>query len=213
MQVARHSLIAAGCALILLDGACSSKTGNGGARSDSSANAMAGPGAHDSASANSAMPAIGEGHTSSATTAPSTDQQFLRIMSDHHKGLIALAHETIERKELLAVKGEAKSLDSKQDAELDQMMTMLEQHYHDAYAPKMTSDNRAMLESLKSKTGVAYDRTFRQDVIRHHQDGIAMIDQYVPKLTDPALKSMAGKMKAEQEQDIALLQKQLGTRE
>ena len=196
MQFDRHSLIAAGLALMLLDGACSSKTGTGSVRSDSSANAMASSGVHDS-----------------AVAAPSADQQFLRTMSDHHKGLIALAHETIERKEPLAVKQEAKTLDSRQDAELDQMVTMLEQQYHDAYAPKMTADNRAMVDSLKRQSGLAYDRTFREDVIRHHRDGIAMIDQYLPTLTDPALKSLAGKMKAEQAQDIAMLQKQLGTRE
>ena len=134
-------------------------------------------------------------------------------MSDHHKGLIAIAHETIERKDQLAVKTEAEELDTKQDAELDQMVTMLEQQYHDAYAPKMTTKNQAMLDTLKPKTGAAYDRTFRQDVIKHHQDGIAMIDQYSPKLTDPKLKSMAGKMKADQQRDIAMLQKKLGTRE
>ena len=143
----------------------------------------------------------------------SADQQFLRMMSDHHKGLIAIVHETIDRKEPLAVRSEAETLDTRQDAELDQMVTMLEQQYHDAYAPKMTPDNKAMLDILKEKTGTSYDRVFRQDIIKHHREGIAMIDQYASKLIDPKLKSMAEKMRKDQQRDIAMLQKKLGTRE
>ncbi len=89
-------------------------------------------------------------------------------------------------------------------------MTMLEQQYHDPYAPQMTPDNQAMLDSLTAKTGAAFDRTFRQEVIKHHSDGIAMIDQYLPRLTNAKLKAMAEKMKADQQRDIAQLQKQLG---
>ena len=148
---------------------------------------------------------------SSTTASQSVDQQFLRMMSDHHKGLIALAHEAMERKYPVSVKGEAEALDKKEDAELDQMVTMLEQRYHDAYAPKVMPDNQAMLDSLKPKSGAAYDRTFRQDVIKHHQDGIAMIDQYAAKLSDPTLKAMAEKMKADQRRDIAELRNKLGT--
>lgn len=150
---------------------------------------------------------------SASTGALSADQQFLRSMSDHHKGLIAIVHEAVDRKEPLTVRSEATELDAKQDVELDQMVTMLEQHYHDAYAPKITANNKAMLDSLTPKTGAAYDRAFREDVIRHHRDGIAMIDQFTPRLTDPKLKSMAETMKANQQRDIAMLQKKLGIRE
>ena len=93
------------------------------------------------------------------------------------------------------------------------MVTMLQQRYQDACAHNMTADNKAMLDSLKTNTVPAYDRTFRQDVIEHHQNGIATIDQYVPKLTDPTLKSTAEKMKADQLRDIAMLQRKLGSRE
>ena len=131
-------------------------------------------------------------------------------MSDHHKGLIALVHETVERKGPVAVRSEAEMLDKKQDAELDQMVTMLEQQYHDAYAPKVTPDNQAMVDSIKPKNGAAYDRAFRQDVIRHHEDGIAMIDQYAAKLNNPKLKTMAEKMKADQQHDITELAEEAG---
>src|SRR5258705_9182775 len=54
------------------------------------------------------------------------DHDFLRMMSDHHEGLIAMAHETIERKDKLATKPIARRLDKEQAPELHKMVTMLE---------------------------------------------------------------------------------------
>ena len=205
-------LLLATAAITAAVAACSAKSDSAGAKADRTANTTIAPAVHDSVATGMLPENSASAPPTASAVAPSVDQQFLRMMSDHHKGLIALTHATIERKDRLAVKSEAEQLDTKQDAELDQMVTMLEQQYHDAYAPKISPDNQAMFDSLKLMTGEAYDRTFRQDVIKHHQDGIAMIDQYVPRLTDAKLKSMAEKMKANQQRDIAMLQKKLGTR-
>lgn len=187
--------------------ACSGNSDSSSAKPDSAANALIAPAKHDSGKA---APAMARTDSTAAAT-PSADQQFLRMMSDHHRGLIAIVHATVERKDKVGVKAEARTIDAKQDAELDAMVTMLEQQYHDPYAPKVTPDNKAMLDSLTPKSGASFDRTFREDIIKHHQDGIAMIDQYAPKLTDAKVKAMAEKMKAGQQHDIAELQKKLGT--
>ncbi len=79
------------------------------------------------------------------------NRDFLRMMSDHHKGLIAMAHQTIENKEKLAVKDIARRLDTKQDQELEKMNTMLETDYKDAYAPKVMPDNQQMVDDLFEK--------------------------------------------------------------
>lgn len=137
------------------------------------------------------------------------DRDFLRMMSDHHKGLILMAHETLERTDKLGVKAEAKALDEKQDRELDQMVTMLEQHYHDPYTPHVSPDNQAMVDSLTPLSGAAYDHAFRQNVITHHRQGIQMIDQFLPKLKNTSLKAMAEKMKADHTKEIAQFQREL----
>lgn len=131
------------------------------------------------------------------------DHDFLRMMSDHHKGLILMAHETIESKETLGVKDIARRLDKEQDDELDKMTTMLERDFKDPYAPKATPDNQAMADQLKGKTGTEYDRTFLQNVIAHHEQAVKMIDDYLPKAKAPALKTMAESMKATQTREIA----------
>ena len=139
------------------------------------------------------------------------DRDFLRMMSDHHKGLIALVHATVDRQGVTAdVRADARKLDKAQDAELDTMTTMLEQTYKDPYTPKVMPQNKAMNDSVLAKSGTAFDRAFRQEVIMHHEMGIKMMDQYLPKLTDAKLKTMVQRMRADQTREIADLRRKLG---
>lgn len=135
------------------------------------------------------------------------DRDFLRMMSDHHKGLTEMAHPAKEMK--LPVAADAKKLDTKQDAELDKMVTMLEKQYKDPYAPKIMPSNQAMIDALKGKTGADYQKTFYQNVIQHHQEGIKMMDEYLPKLKDAEVKAMAEKMKADQTKEISEFQQKV----
>ena len=137
------------------------------------------------------------------------DRDFLRMMSDHHKGLIAMVHPTLDKKENLAVKGDASKMDKKQDAEVEKMITMLDQQYKDAYTPNVMPDNQRMVDELKGKSGAEYSRTFLKNVIAHHQQAIKMIDDYLPNAKNPQVKSMAEKMKSDQTREIAEFQKKL----
>lgn len=138
------------------------------------------------------------------------DQQFLRMMSDHHLGILLMAHDA--EKKGRAVKAEAQKIDTAQDAELNKMVAMLETDFNDKYAPKVMPENQAMSDALKQKTGEAYDTTFRQNVIQHHQQALQMVDRFLPKLTRPDLKQMAEKMKADQTREIAEFKRKLGQR-
>ncbi len=137
------------------------------------------------------------------------DRDFLRMMSDHHKGLIAIVHPTLDKKENLAVKGDAAKMDKKQDAEIEKMITMLDKQYKDTYTPSVMPDNQRMVDELKGKSGAEYSRTFLKNVIAHHQQAVKMIDEYLPKAKSPQVKSMAQKMKSDQAKEIAEFQKKL----
>ena len=131
------------------------------------------------------------------------DRDFLRMMSEHHKGMIAMAHLTIEEKKGSAgTQADAEKLDTKQDAELDSMVTKLEQQYKDAYDPKIMPDNQKMVDELKPLTGAAYDRMFYHHVVQHHQQATQMIDHHVPMLKDAKIKAMAERMKRDQTREI-----------
>jgi len=137
------------------------------------------------------------------------DRDFLRMMSDHHKGLIAMVHPTLDKKENLAITGDAAKMDKKQDAELDKMITMLDQQYKDSYTPSVMPDNQRMVDELKDKSGADYSRTFLKNVIAHHQQAIQMVDEYLPKAKNPQVKAMAEKMKSDQAKEITELQRKL----
>ncbi len=136
------------------------------------------------------------------------DRNFLRMMSEHHRGMIAMAHLTIEQKKgSAATQADAEMLDTKQDAELDSMVTTLEQQFKDAYDPKIMPDNQKMVDELKALSGAAYDRLFYQHVVHHHQQATQMIDQQVAMLKDPKIKAMAERMKRDQTREIEEFQR------
>lgn len=137
------------------------------------------------------------------------DRDFLRMMSDHHKGLTEMAHGAKEMK--LPVASDARMLDTKQDAELDKMVTTLEKQYKDPYSPKIMPSNRAMIDALRGKTGADYEKTFYQNVVQHHQEALKMIDDYLPNAKDASIKQMAEKMKADQTKEIVRFQQKAST--
>ena len=137
------------------------------------------------------------------------DQAFLRMMSDHHKGLVAMAHLSAEgdKKGSAGVQADAKKMDAKQDKEVDEMVTMLERDFKDAYAPKIMPDDQAVADQLKRQHGAAYNRMFYENVVKHHQRALAMIDQSLPKMQRADLKAMAERMKRDQTAEIAAFQR------
>ena len=137
------------------------------------------------------------------------DHDFLRMMSDHHKGLILLAHEAKERPKPSATIADGRTLDTKQDAELDRMVTMLEKDFKDPYSPKVLPEHQAVHDALEAKKGKEFDRMFYQSVIAHHQQALTMIDGYLPKAKNPAIRKMAETMKADQAREIRDFQQKL----
>ncbi len=163
--------------------------------------------AHSVSDTASVAPGVASG-TSKGTTA---DQEFLQKMSDHHKGLVLIVHQTLERRDVPAIMAAAKQLDAEQDADLDTMMVTLRQRYNDAYNPSVMAEHQAMADSLKLLKGTGYERAFLNDVIKHHQEGIAMIDQYLPKLSDPSVKAMTVRMRSTQAAEVAMMKRQLSS--
>ncbi len=132
------------------------------------------------------------------------NRDFLRMMSDHHKGLIAMAHETMEEGRGTAEsRDDAGKLDAQQDEELKQMVTMLDKDYKDPYEPKVIPAHRAMLDTLLAKSKDTYVPTFYRLVIQHHREALTLIDAYLPRATRPDLKAMAEQMRRDQAREIA----------
>ena len=199
--------------------ACSSKPKDGTATAgDSAAGGMApAPGATsaDQPMANVNVDAGMKGMQASGSMpgmamTGDADHDFLRMMSDHHKGMIAMAHMTKERTDVGSAAADAKTIDAAQDKELDRMVTMLEKDFKDAYKPKVMADNQEMSDKMKGKKGTEYERAFYENTIKHHQEAVKMVDEYLPKGRSAAIKQMAEKIKADQTKEIAEFQKKIG---
>ena len=141
-------------------------------------------------------------------SASDPNQQFLRMMVDHHQGMIGMAEQAMQRGSTDAVKTEAHAMHTKQQADQQQMRTMLQQQYSDDHQPSMMPSNQAMMDSLSATQGADYDMAFRMNVIQHHREGIQMIDQHLAHLTGD-VRSMAERMKTEQQQEIQKLESEM----
>lgn len=139
------------------------------------------------------------------SAARDADQEFLRMMVDHHQGLIDMSHEAVE-KGGAEVKAKARELDQKQDTEQEEMLGILKSAYNDPHQPTVTPEGRAMADSLSRKSGADYDMTYLMDVVEHHKKGIQTIDQFLPRFTRPDVRAMAERMKADQQKDIQEIQ-------
>ena len=147
----------------------------------------------------------GMDHSAMANTnrSPARDsaQAFLRMMSDHHEGLIAMADSAEERAQAAEPKADAQQLRQKQEEEQQRMLAMLSQQYGDSITPMTMPNNQSMLNSLLQTSGTEFDRTFYRHVIAHHREGIQMIDQHLPHLTGE-VRQMAERMRADQQREI-----------
>lgn len=137
------------------------------------------------------------------TQAKDGNHEFLRMMSDHHDGLIQIATAAMDKAAAQSTKEDAHKLHTKQAAERDTMMAMIWKDYQDQHTPRPPAKNQAQADSLSSLSGAEYDRTFYRLVIDHHREGIGMIDQHRSHLTNPTVRQMAEKMKADQQKEIA----------
>ena len=137
-----------------------------------------------------------ESHASDTMTGDA-DHEFLSMMGGHHKGLIALAHESMLRGSRGTVQSQddARILDARQDRELEQMVAMLAATYRDSAPPTIRPADQALIDSLLRIQGPAYAPEFYRAVVAHHRRAVAMIDAYLPKARQAEVKALAERMR------------------
>ena len=88
------------------------------------------------------------------------------------------------------------------------MVAMLKSSYDETKMPMVMPNDQSMVDDLKnSPTSAAYDKKMYGHIVMHHEAGIKMIDQFLPRLTKPELKQMAEKMRADQQKEIQEFQR------
>ena len=144
--------------------------------------------------------------------AKDADHEFLRKMSDHHEGMIVMLNGAPDKATSATAKADARKLIDEQGAERDSMLAMIKRDYNETHMAMAMQSAKSMAADLQQKSGVAYDRDMYGHVIMHHQEGVKMIDDFLPRLTKAPVRQMAEKMRADQQREIQEFQrKQQGT--
>ena len=137
--------------------------------------------------------------------AQDADHEFLRMMSDHHQGLVTMMDAAMNKASSTEAKADAHMLHTKQAEERDRMVAMISSSYGETIEPTVMPGNKAMNDSLQQKSGAEYDRDMYRHIVMHHREGIRMIDRFMSRLQKSEVKSMAETMRADQQRAIAAL--------
>jgi uncharacterized protein (DUF305 family) len=152
-------------------------------------------------------------HGTAGEAAPrDSNQAFLRMMVDHHQGLVAMTDSAMPRLAGATAKADAGKMREKQASEQQRMSQMLQTTYTDSHAPMIMPSNQAMIDSVRATTaGADADRAYYRQVIAHHREGVQHVDMHLPHLTGD-VRQMAETMKADQQREIQELERKVGGR-
>lgn len=134
--------------------------------------------------------------------AKDADHEFLRMMIDHHEGIIQMGMAAMTKASTQQAKDDAHKLHTKQLAEQKEMQAIVSSSYGETVMPMVMPSSKSMNDSLQQMSGVAYDRTFYGNVVRHHREGIQMMNDFESRVQRPDVKQMIPKMKSDQQREI-----------
>lgn len=133
------------------------------------------------------------------------DNDFALLMAEHHKGGIEMAEEQVDEGTDTMLVNMAKRMITMQKDEREKLDDFAEDHKP---ASRDTSATMKLMQPMKdmmakmdhSKTGTT-DYHFASLMSMHHQSGIDMVDAYLKQAKVPAMRTMAQKIKDDQQKD------------
>ena len=139
-----------------------------------------------------------------------TDAQFVHMTIKHHQDGIEMARIQEQKGTSAAVKALATKMRSSQERDL----TELKKHQshvgqapksaeHQAHDQAMQKESQASMKRLQDATGTAVDHAFVEEMTKHHQMAIDMVDK--TKFQNADVRKFAQNMAANQRKELAEL--------
>lgn len=202
----RSAFLGVAVAAVIAAAACTSSDSADGA--DSAAGSLAAT----SSGIDTGMAGMGHSMMAGVDRGPAkdADHEFLRMMSDHHQGLVTMMEAAMNRASSAEAKADAHELHTKQAEERDRMVGMIRSSYGETIEPTVMPGNISMNDSLQQKSGADHDRDMYRHIVMHHREGIQMIDRFMSRLQKAEVKSMAEKMRADQQREIVAFEPKAG---
>ena len=194
---------------VLLSAALALTAACGGGKDDAATDTAGGTTAATATATDTSMSGMDHSGMTMNRSAPrDSNQSFLRMMSDHHQGLIVMS-DTAMGKLGATAKADAQRLRSDQKAEQERMVQMLSAQYSDSLMPMVMPSNQQMIQAVAQAGSGDADRVYYQQVIAHHREGVQMAEKMLPQLTGEP-KQMATKSIEKQRKEIAEFEKKAG---
>jgi uncharacterized protein (DUF305 family) len=144
-----------------------------------------------------------------------SDAQFVPMMIRHHQHGIEMARVVEQRGSSAEVRELATKIRQSQEKDMAELEAHAAHHAgkaaDDPHGQMMDKQSQTMMKRLQSLAESELDDAFVQEMAKHHEMAIGMIDG--AKLQDPALKQLAQRMAAQQKQDLAELKKLMKARD
>lgn len=144
-----------------------------------------------------------------AHAAEMTDAFFASMMARHHQGGIEMARLEEKGGRSQEMKALAAKIRSGQQAELPKLQAFAKAHKPTetmaAHEAQLHKRHEPTIAKLKAAKGDALDKLFAEEMIKHHEEGLQMIEQ--TQFKDAELKKLADKIAEQQKQEIEQLRK------
>lgn len=130
-----------------------------------------------------------------STPAPTQSAQnfeikFMTGMIDHHQMAIEMAEICLQKATHAQLREMCRNVIAAQSAEIEEMQSWLRDWYGISYEPRMTRGDQQMLDRLSSLSGGAFEITFMEMLITHHEKAIKEAQQCLAKAWHPELRQL-----------------------
>jgi len=122
------------------------------------------------------------------------DRDFLRRMSDHHKGVIHIVHSAIESNRDPALHATIRKVEESHDHALDGMLALLRSEYGDAYLPQ-TSQESDRIADLVRKSSNDHTKLLLAAADKAEADGLRIVNDYLPRAKSQRVHRLAENLK------------------
>ncbi len=142
------------------------------------------------------------------------DHHFAKMMIMHHQGAIDMANIVLTDGKDTTIRRMAQMMKHMQTMEIAELQAFLNRHTPHEEDPEFNMKMEMSMEKMDRNADLQIingnlDHDFAILIIFHHQSAIEMADLVIHHGHEPMIKTMAEKMKEDQEMEIAELQKWL----
>ena len=162
--------------------------------------------AHQTTTPVAAPTTMDSGMTMNMGSLVTSEASFIANMIPHHEEAVTTANIILQKSQNAQLKILAQGIVQDQTAEITEMNGRLSKRYSNV---RIATNYTPMMRDLTQLTGDVLDRTFMEDMIKHHQGAIDMAQKVLTLSPRPEVAQLANNIITSQTQQITDFQDML----